>query len=116
MIDGDPFEVGRAHPGTFIPVTRMWRDGNVLEVRFPMRLRAEAMPDDPGLVAFLYGPLVLAAVTEEELVLHTGEQPTAADEPLTFRIRVAGGALVKLIPLNRIVEETYGVYFRVRSR
>jgi len=92
------------------------RDGNVLEARFPMRLRVEAMPDDRGVVAFLYGPLVLAAVTDEELILHAGEQPMAADEPLTFRIRLAGGALVKLVPLNRIVEETYGVYFRVRLR
>jgi len=114
-INGEPFDAGRARPGTFVPIKRTWRDGNVLEARFPMRLRAEAMPDDLGVVAFLYGPLVLAAVADEELVLHAGEQPKGADKPLTFRIRVAGGALVKLIPLNRIVEETYGVYFRVGS-
>ena len=38
----------------------MWKPGDRIEIRLPMHLHMEAMPDDPGLQAFLYGPLVLA--------------------------------------------------------
>ena len=40
---------------------REWADADVVELRLPMALRAEAMPDDPSVVAFLFGPIVLAA-------------------------------------------------------
>ncbi len=49
-----------ASPGSYLTLQRKWTTGDTLEFRFPMQLRAEAMPDDPGLQAFLYGPLVLA--------------------------------------------------------
>jgi DUF1680 family protein len=50
-----------AAPGTYATLEREWRDGDVVEVRLPLRLHAEAMPDDPSVVAFLAGPIVLAA-------------------------------------------------------
>jgi hypothetical protein len=40
---------------------RRWRRGDRLELDLPMRLTAEPTPDDPSVVAFLSGPLVLAA-------------------------------------------------------
>ena len=49
-----------ARPSSYIAVSREWRSGDVVEVRLPLRLRAEALPGDPTRVAFLYGPLVLA--------------------------------------------------------
>ncbi|WP_193742874.1 glycoside hydrolase family 127 protein [Sphingobium bisphenolivorans] len=42
-------------------VERRWRAGDVLAIDMPMALAAETMPDDPSVVAFLHGPLVLAA-------------------------------------------------------
>lgn len=47
-------------PGTFWPIHRVWKDGDVLEVRTPMALHIQAMPDDATLQAIMYGPLVLA--------------------------------------------------------
>src|SRR5262245_60400808 len=49
-----------AAPGSYFALERPWRDGDVLTLRLPMRLHAAPMPDDPGLLAVLYGPLVLA--------------------------------------------------------
>jgi len=49
-----------AEPGNYLTVTREWKAGDRIELRLPMHLYAEAMPDDPHLQAFLYGPLVLA--------------------------------------------------------
>jgi DUF1680 family protein len=34
--------------------------GDTLEIRLPMTLRAEPLPNDPGHVALVYGPIVLA--------------------------------------------------------
>ncbi len=39
---------------------KLWRGGDTVEVQFPMGLRIEAMPDDPTMIALLYGPIVLA--------------------------------------------------------
>lgn len=42
-------------------LSRRWRAGDRIVLTLPMPLRAEPTPDDPALVAFLSGPLVLAA-------------------------------------------------------
>lgn len=56
---------GRPVPSTarqgYAVVDRAWRAGDTLRLTMPMRLRAEPTPDDPALVAFTHGPLVLAA-------------------------------------------------------
>jgi DUF1680 family protein len=49
-----------APPASYFEIARTWKTGDVLEVRLPMSLHAHAMPDDPTVQAFLYGPLVLA--------------------------------------------------------
>ena len=46
--------------GKFWTIRRVWKDGDQLDFKTPMDLHAQAMPDDPGLQAFLYGPIVLA--------------------------------------------------------
>lgn len=40
---------------------RRWRAGDRISLSLPMRLRSEGIPGDPSVVAFLSGPLVLAA-------------------------------------------------------
>jgi DUF1680 family protein len=56
---------GRRHttsrrPGGYVALKRAWRDGDTVEVRLPMSLRAEALHGHADVVAFMYGPLVLA--------------------------------------------------------
>ncbi|HYD54939.1 MAG TPA: beta-L-arabinofuranosidase domain-containing protein [Gemmatimonadaceae bacterium] len=56
---------GRAWSATadtsgYVAIARAWRNGDVVEVRLPMRVRAEPLPGAPEHVAFAYGPLVLA--------------------------------------------------------
>jgi len=48
-------------PGAYVVLDREWHDADVVEVRLPMSLRAEPMPDDASVVAFSKGPIVLAA-------------------------------------------------------
>lgn len=47
-------------PGSFVGITRYWKDGDIVEINFPFSLRLESMPDDSSRVAIFYGPLVLA--------------------------------------------------------
>jgi len=42
-------------------IERRWQQGDTLELTLPMRLAVEHTPDDPSIVAFTHGPLVLAA-------------------------------------------------------
>jgi DUF1680 family protein len=49
-----------AAPGSYLVLNRAWKTSDKIEMRLPMHLRVEALPDDPHTQAFLYGPLVLA--------------------------------------------------------
>ena len=40
---------------------REWRNEDCLEIELPLSVHTEAMPDNPRRLAFLYGPIVLAA-------------------------------------------------------
>jgi DUF1680 family protein len=48
-----------AGPGSYLVLDRTWRNGEKLEVKLPMSLHAQAMPDDSSVQAVMYGPLVL---------------------------------------------------------
>ncbi len=50
----------KAKPGSYAAIERQWKNGDTVQVRWPMSLRLEAMPDDPKMIAILYGPIVLA--------------------------------------------------------
>jgi hypothetical protein len=49
-----------AGPGSYAAIEREWTNGDTVQIRWPMSLRLEAMPDDPKMIALLYGPIVLA--------------------------------------------------------
>lgn len=49
-----------AKPSSFVEISRTWKTGDTVDVRIPMSLRLETMPDNPDRAAVLYGPLVLA--------------------------------------------------------
>lgn len=53
-------------PGSYIPVTRQWKDGDRIEANYPMSLQLETTPDNPQKGALLYGPLVLAGESGTE--------------------------------------------------
>jgi len=53
-------------PGSYVTIERNWRSGDIVDVRLPMSLRTEAMPDDPKMVALLCGPIELAGDLDQE--------------------------------------------------
>ncbi len=63
-----------ARPGSYLTLTRLWHDGDKVELTLPMRLYTEGLlGDENNLRAALYGPMVLAA--------NLGQGP-GADDPL----------------------------------
>jgi len=130
-------------PGTFA-VDRTWEDGDRLEVRMPMSLHKHPMPDDEGLIAFMYGPLALAGqlggegLTEENT--HTSQNwykfasGVASVEPLIVEsdeiddwikripgkklaFRTAGQSReVTLVPYHELFDQRYVIYWRVLKR
>jgi hypothetical protein len=49
--------------GGYAGVTRAWKTGDTVEIKMPLALRTEGFKDNPNRLAFLYGPIVLAAET-----------------------------------------------------
>jgi DUF1680 family protein len=122
-----------AEPASYLTISRVWSNMDRIEMTLPMQLRSEAMPDDPSLQAFLYGPVVLAGDlgTEglsDKLIIgpsapRPGQNPIAipafrapkiqpGDRALTFR--TSGQTQdVSLVPLNSLLDRRYSVYWKV---
>lgn len=58
-VNGQPVTFD-ARPGEFVKLARQWKNGDKVELKFPLSLRSESLPGAPEERAFLYGPLVLA--------------------------------------------------------
>ena len=128
-INGKAIEA-TASPGSYLTISRTWKNGDRIELDLPISLRMEAMPDDRQVQAAVYGPVVLAGdlgvegLKPEMLVgpnaprmrdAPTINVPTLdaagikpANRPLTFQ-----AAGITLAPLNTIFDKRYSVYWRV---
>ncbi|GAB7036450.1 MULTISPECIES: beta-L-arabinofuranosidase domain-containing protein [Catenuloplanes] len=114
----DTFRVtvnGRRRPVTaaadgYASISRAWRTGDRVEVRFPYRLHTEPALDDPGLQALRYGPLTLIAKSTATSYLRFPDPLGTAvpgPEPLTFTV---DGTL--FAPFFQGDTDAYHAYFR----
>jgi DUF1680 family protein len=128
QINGKNYRVSD-QPGSFVGVTRTWKQGDTVEVSFPFSLRLESMPDDSNRVAVMYGPLVMAGILGPESdpnvndplyvpVLMTGNRnPAEWTEPVAGRtnIFVTKGVGkprdVQLQPFYTIYDKHYSIYW-----
>ncbi|MFB6341422.1 beta-L-arabinofuranosidase domain-containing protein [Saccharicrinis sp. FJH62] len=58
-VNGESQKVN-SEPGSFVKVSRKWKNGDVVEISFPFSLRLETMPDNKNRVAVFNGPVVLS--------------------------------------------------------
>ena len=130
-------------PGSYVAVEREWKTGDTVDVRVPMSLRMEPMPDDPSMIAVLYGPIVLAGdLGKDGLTQETRYGPSApqigrvppvaipsflgsvkdvpakikpvAGKPLYFQTAgLAQPKDVSLVPFYRASDIRYTVYWKV---
>jgi DUF1680 family protein len=131
--------------GDYVTITGSWKTGDTVDIRLPMSLRLEAMPDDPNVVAMMYGPVLLAGdLGTEGLAEIKRYGPSAppvgraktpvvpifvidragllehvtplTGTPLTFRTKGVGQPNdVTLIPFYKASNVRYTVYWNVYS-
>ena len=102
----------------FLALDRTWSDDKV-SLRFPRAVRTCPLPGEPGTVAFLHGPVVLAGLCDEERTVRLGGKPvpelfrpfddTAYDE-VSFSLKGQERGM-RFVPLNSVLDEKYTVYF-----
>lgn len=63
VVNGQPTRY-TAGDDQYIELNRQWSNGDVVDIRMPMHLRAEFLPDGSKWAAFEYGPWVLGAETD----------------------------------------------------
>jgi DUF1680 family protein len=66
-VNGKRFQPNqKLQPSSYAKIDRTWKNGDRVDVKLPMRLHLQAIPDDPTLAAIMYGPLVLAGALGSE--------------------------------------------------
>ncbi|WP_232541034.1 glycoside hydrolase family 127 protein [Spirosoma endbachense] len=58
-VNGKALKIAQ-QPGSYIIIDRTWKDGDQVEIKYPMSLRLVATPDNPKVSAIAYGPVLLA--------------------------------------------------------
>lgn len=110
----------------YIDIKRKWNNNDRIELTLPMTLHTESMPDNANRIAFLYGPIVLAAELGDSApdpifgtpVLLTDNRnindwlKPLQDKPLTYRMENVGKPFdATLKPFYTIYDKHYSVYF-----
>jgi len=105
--------------GGYAMIERNWRKGDTIELTLPMSLRTEPTPDDPSVISFAYGPLVLAADLGPAAepyegigpALIAGTVPQQEVGSLTFVAEGALGERLNLSPFYSQYDRRSAVYF-----
>ena len=108
----------QAQPGSYVVISRTWQNADRIEVRLPMSLRLEPMPDNPTRAAICYGPVVLAGELGREGI--TPPMPYAIKQsdffkspPPAMPVLLAGGQAVdqwvEAVPGKPLTFRTKGV-------
>ena len=110
----------------YIEINRAWETGDVVTVIYPMSLYTESMPDNPNRIAFLYGPVVLAAdlgdsmpdpVLGTPVLLTENHNITDWIKPLDIKnlifksINIGKPSDIILKPFYKVYNTYYSVYF-----
>ena len=110
----------------FVPLERTWEDGDVVRIVLPRTVKAEPLPDREDTVAFLYGPVVLAGICEEERMLHVPDvrhpetvlthdnEREWGSWKSTFRT-LGQERGIRFVPLYEVGYDRYSVYFPIKE-
>ena len=127
--------------GHYLKIQRSWNDGDRVELRLPMELRVRPAMDNPKVVSFFYGPVLLAgelgaagmpasglATTQNQFSgwppvpppdlasYEPGSFRAVADKPLAFTQATAAGsngaATIRFIPFYELHHERYAIYWK----
>jgi uncharacterized protein len=121
---------------SYVKITRVWRQGDTVDLTLPKVLRKEPLPDNPNRMAFIWGPLVLAAdlgqevrrndSDEENLPAPSDSALVVANEPLQQWLKPESGKPgwfkttgvglaqdIEFAPFYELPRRKYAVYWDV---
>lgn len=111
----------------FLPLSRIWKRGDIIRIELPRSVTSCPLPDRSDMAAFLYGPIVLAGLCEEERTLFVSD-PEHPEQVLTHdnerewgswksTFRTVGQERgIRFIPLYEVGYEAYSIYFPISGR
>jgi uncharacterized protein len=122
-----------SRPGSYVELKRTWKSGDTVALSLPKALREERLPDNPGRLALMWGPLVLAGDIGPEperrgaqsavVPVFVTDRPVAEwlkpvpDKPGNFRSAGVGRELngsardMDFVPFYRLHRRTYALYW-----
>lgn len=105
----------QAEPGTFLEIERIWREGDTLQVTFPIALRYEPIAhESPDRQALLYGPLLLVALSEKPVVMEGENARVAvAAQPDALPTFHTHDGAITFLPFYKVKDERYTTYLSV---
>lgn len=102
-VDGGSVEINGetipafASPGSYLKITRVWKDGDRIAMRLPMRLHTEPLLGAPAERAALYGPIVLAGrLGKEKLTKEMQYDTSTGESELSPRGEALGEANIEI--------------------
>ena len=101
-------------PGGFAALRRQWRNGDRVQLELPMSLRLESVDaQHPAIVALMFGPLVLFAVTDQPPAVTSAALLAARRmDSRSWQMKNARG-FIKMLPFTDIGDEPYSTYWRL---
>lgn len=54
-----------AKPGSYLKISRTWKDGDIIELRMPFQFHLDPVMDQQNIASLFYGPILLAAQEPE---------------------------------------------------
>ncbi len=108
------------NPGEYIPLSRRWADGDEICFIIPQSITSEAALGDENLRAYLYGPIVLSGIVDENqsvypvIVTDNTEETNAVITPagaLLFQLNSAEPYKVMMRPYYQTKGDKLMVYF-----
>lgn len=116
-INGD--DVGIVSPMSYQSISRKWEINDHIVLDFTYDFHVKSMPDAPNVMAIYYGPMMLAFVEKDEIILKgTIEdilQGLSCEGKQEFYLENADRKF-RLIPFFLIENETYSVYATIDNR
>ena len=55
----------KAEPGSYLTISRKWKDGDTVELQMPFKFYLEPVMDQQNIASLFYGPVLLAAQESE---------------------------------------------------
>lgn len=115
LVNGKPEPVV-GKPSSYVAVSRKWKSGDVVTVRFTTATRLEQLPDGSNWSAFVHGPIVLAAKTSTDDLKglfaddsRMGHETKGKLYPLTSAYALVGDPATYLTRLKPVDQLRFGL-------